>query len=977
MNQRTISKTVFSFFIKSTLSLFSILLVLACHEFKKKSAVHSGVLPNGLTWIVQENNKPQNHASLRLVVKAGSVHEAEDQQGVAHFLEHLAFNGSKHFPDNEIIEMMESIGAGFGKHLNAYTAYDHTLYQLDIPLEDSENIEKALLILRDFADGLLITPAGVDMERGIILQEERDRKNADSKWFEMLSQKLYSDSVYENRLPIGKREIIKTVQPDRIRDFYENFYQPHRMAVIATGNFESKAMIQKIKKSFTSIEKKLPAETSLKEWKRQEEQFLTIPDKTHSDFLVFTDEEMDSCNLMIINRIPYEPISFIPNLKKELKILLASSLINIHLDNTFKTAKGEAQGILSSFTTMANWARMKDFHLVGFNLNNEKVDSAYLDAYKTLMEYRRNKASDNDILQAKTALKQRLKEQAEASSSLEHKVVAAKLKQNFLTNTEAVDPNRLYRKSLQIIDRLSKEELHSCIEEILNLENRVLILSAPRSLVKKLPDEKEFERQFKKIEMEFSDQVSTQMEDLSTEVSKKTSPSPKDQKGNSLKQLTFTPSPENSKKASITQIENLKWLGSQKWTLSNGATLYLRPSKLNKKRFFLTAWSAGGTSLAKTEDFPSAELADDLFYNSGIANLDRNEKNHWLNREGIQLSLSIDEMEESIQATTANNKIEKLFQLVSAIFTQINPTSEDFLLTHTHYLNYAKNRDKNPQTWFGNQLNELLRQKKDRNPEMAASLAQKAEEEFTARFLKERFSDASDFVFIATGDFTIKQMKKIALTYLATLPTSLRNEKEHFNNTFNRYPAKTASYTYLRNQEPQSQIYRIYHSAQAWNEPLNEALKAAADILTRLLEREIREKEGGTYSISAFSRLRREPYEELMGGIVFSCDPQRLQTLLTKTEKVIETFLKGEFEPQLLSNYQKNAIFTLNEQKQQNSFYTSLLLQYERGFLTKEQYEEKESVINRISIEDCLSAAALLFQKSPYTQAILLPSQLK
>ena len=292
-------------------------------------AVRTGTLDNGLRWFVRENGEPENRAALRLVVNAGSVLEDEDQQGLAHFLEHMAFNGTENFEKQELVEYLESIGMQFGPEINAYTSFDETVYMLQIPLDDPEIVDKAFTVLADWSRRVTLDPEEVVKERGVVLEEWRLGQGAQQRVRDEQIPEIYHGSRYAERLPIGLPEIIESADPERLRRFYEQWYRPDLMAVIAVGDFESDTMIEQIVENFSG------------DWGPEspdERTVYGIPSHEDTRFAIATDPELPNNVVSVLVKEPYEATETVADFRKQLVESMARSMLNQRLNELVQKA---------------------------------------------------------------------------------------------------------------------------------------------------------------------------------------------------------------------------------------------------------------------------------------------------------------------------------------------------------------------------------------------------------------------------------------------------------------------------------------------------------------------------------------------------------------------------------------------------------------------------------------------------------------
>lgn len=910
-------------------------------------AVETGVLNNGLTWIVKENKLPGEQASLRLAVKTGSIHEAEDQLGLAHFVEHMAFNGTRSFPRTELIDFLEKMGIAFGPELNAYTSYDRTVYKLEVPLDQAENLPTAVRVLRDWADGLLMDEGEIDRERGVVVQEWRDGLGAAERLRSRYLPILFKDSIFAKRRPIGEPEVIQTAPYQRVRDFYSEWYTPDRMAVIAVGDFNSSEVKSLIRSEFDSMQPPKNKKTVDK----------TIPDQNGTEVVILPDPEAEGSSLWMINRLPPSEGTPYSRFKEELLNLAADRIITNRMDSQLNSG---SEGIIESYAGLLNLVTSRPFYLTGLDFDGTAFSAALTAWAEELTAIRLSGATESELSQAVAEVTKQLEVQAREKDKIQSPSKAATYIDNFLNEEAIADPDWIESEGRSLLDKISLIEVNSRISDLLVADNRACIIITPQSEVSILPSDEEINQILKNIDRNASENEQTITHQA--EIQEESAP------------VSLQYSPEG--KGGIVKVEKMKNIGTERWLLSNGAEVLVRPSDLTENRYIFKAVSLGGTSLADDELFPSAELADDMIAESGIANLSRAEKQLWFSRTGTSAVVRISELGEEISGSGESDELEEGIKLLAAGFTEINPQQEAFIKASDEVLTAARHREKDPRNFFSRSLNQILRKKGKRYPELTESQVNESDFMEAKRFADQRFADASDFTFIFAGKINKRQLKKLAARYLATLPSDNdRDNKENFKRRYSTYPTKDSSHVFRRGMEDQALIYSIYHREAEVSQLEELKIQAAAACLDRILDKEIREAESGTYSISSFAWTVNRPYREMVGGIVFSCIPERRRELESKRDQLLAQFLTGDFDPQLLKNFQKIRIGEYRENLEKDQWWLSRLEQLSFKEISTEEILNFEATVNSLTMEEITTAANALYKQGSNTRAVLLSAE--
>ncbi len=931
---------------KFSVIILSLLLFFGCSRSLENQIddpdVIQGVLDNGFSYYVYENEKPENHVSIRLAVNVGSIHEADDQRGVAHFTEHMAFNGSKNFDGNELIEFLESTGVDYGPDLNAYTSFDETVYKLEIPLDNPENLETALTVIEDWAFGLTMADDQIDKERGIILQERRDRLSAWSRFQEEYFELLFNDSVYSSRFPIGTPEVIQNITYERFKEFYYDWYTPERMALVVVGTVNAKKVERQIKKQFSSYARNPESKKIDK----------SIEPKKGTEFLYRYDKEFEHQGIWFLNRITLAQFdSREEAIRSNYIRSLAASTIAARFDEKLNIG---AKGVSSAYQSQIEWNKENSFYLTGLEFKQEDIEAGILSFLTEVALLRNEGATASELEQVKATALNAIQISFDERNNRTSQSISENFTHNYLNKLPIPNFYWLKRVATTSVSEITLEEVNEAISALLKSDNRVCTLFAPDSLKKKTPTEKAL--------LALIDEAETNAIELAEK-----------RKGEeeTLAELEVSlPKP-----GKIVSKEVIKELKTTKYTLSNAVTVYYRQSDLTNNQLFFQGWSEGGTSLASDSDFPSAELADDLVADGPLANLSRTQKSNWLKRKALTTSLSIDELSHSITASTSTDHLKETFDWIYAQFLPQTANKELFEEIKSRYISYVTNLGNDPQTLYFRLLNETLRNKGDRNPEMLAHVAERAKFETCIEFYNERFSDATNFSFIFTGNIPTAEFEEFLASHMATLPSDNNpNNKETYKTTVPPYPSADTDMTYVQGTEEQAILYSVFTGEQKYSSRDKILFATTCDILSRLLEKEIREKESGAYSIGAFNRINLAPYEDMMTAISFSCDPARIKELRTKQEALLEEFVTGEFDHQLLENSKKIKLLQIEKNKQSDLWWLQMISDYNLHRISLDEFLSFEKDIASFTADEIKKAASTLFENKTMTTVILFPA---
>ncbi len=807
-----------------------------------------GTLPNGMRYYLRANNQPQRRAELRLVVNAGSILEDDDQRGLAHFVEHMCFNGTRHFPKQDVVAFLQSTGMRFGAHINANTSFDQTVYQLQIPTDSPAVIDRSFLILEDWAHAVSFDPDEIDKERGVILEEWRTGLGAGARMLDVQLPVLLKDSRYAERLPIGKPEIIRSFPYDRLKKFYTDWYRPDLMAVIAVGDFDVASVESLIRSHFGSI----PAAVSPRPRPTYD-----VPDHPGTRYTVATDPEATSTIVTVSSMMAARDQTTLgayrqQTIERVFGGLLSSRFAEIAQkpDAPFldadtsrglfvNTAEGTTlsalvpdggveKGLTALFTEASRVAQ--------FGFTQTELDRFRLNYMQTFAQLAASNDEHTSQSLADEFIRNFMQQEPIPGIAYENGLV-----QRFLPEITLADVNTLARN--WIPDR-----------------NRVVAVMAPKKAGVAVPDEAKLAAIIKNAG---GGTLTAYVDTVSAKPLLETEPKP----GTVAKTATKAP-------------------GVTEWTLSNGVRVVLDPTTFKQDEILFRAFSPGGTSLASDQDYIAAETADQIVAEGGLGTLSAIDLSKKLAGKVAVVRPDIGEMYEGMNGRALRRDLETMFQLIYLRFTQPRADAEAFRATTGQLTAALANRQAQPDAVFEDVLNAAVTQNHLRARPMSPELVQQMNLDKSLRFYKERFADASDFTFVFVGSFDLPTIKPLVEKYLGSLPAL--NRKEAGRDVGIRPPSGVVEKEVTKGNTPKSEVGVVFSGPFQNNDKNRIIVRAMANTLGGNLQRVLREDLGGTYGVSVVPEFTKRPTEEYQVTITFACDPARTQDLVKALFRVVD-----------------------------------------------------------------------------------------
>ena len=891
-------------------------------------------LPNGLRYYIRANRQPRARAELRLVVNAGSVLEDDDQRGLAHFVEHMSFNGTLHFPRQDLGSFMQSLGMRFGAHVNAHTGFDETVYALQIPTGNAAVIDRALLILEDWARGVSFDPVEIDKERGVILEEWRLGLGADERIQNAQFPVLLKGSRYAERLPIGRPDIIQNASHDRLRQFYADWYRPDLMAVVAVGDFDPSMIEAQIRSHFSSI----PEASSPKP-----RPAYAVPDQPGTLYSVITDPEATNTRIGVSTKMPARPMATIGEYRQHMVERLFSDMLSSRLD---EIAQAPNAPFLRARTGRGLLVRTEETTTLDALVAKGGVDRGLAALFTEVDRVARFGFTATELDREKLNLQRGLQRAANEKDKSPSGPLADEFVRNFIQGEPI--PGIVYEFGLnqRFLPEITLAEVNSLAKDWMPNRNRVVAITAPESDRPSLPSEAALAAVIDGADgaalTAYVDTVSTQP------------------------LLARLPSA-----GTIATTSTIEALGITEWRLSNGVRVVLKPTMFQQDEILFQAVSPGGTSLASDRDFVPAATAAAVIAQGGLGGLRLVDLEKVLAGTTAFVGADIGETEERLAGGATRADLETMFQLVYLTFTAPRADPIAFRVLSDQLKVRLANRAAVPDTVFGEALDAAVSQNHLRAQPLTSARLNQLNLDTSLAFYKDRFADASDFTFVFVGSFDLATLRPLVERYLASLPALYRNETA--KDVGMDAPAGVVEMEVRSGIEPRSRVSIVFSGGFQNDETHRVIARAMAESLAGNLQRTLREDLGGTYGVSVQPTFTKRPTEEYRLTINFASDPARTESLVRAAFRVIEQFkTNGPSAGQV-----RDARAALMRDFETNSQQNAYLL---NGIVFKYAYDEDVTdIFNMQPFYDQLTAPVLrdaaraYLNTNRYVEVTLLP----
>jgi zinc protease len=808
-----------------------------------------GRLDNGLHYWIRENAYPANRAELRLVVKVGSVQESEDQLGIAHFVEHMAFNGTENYPKMDLVRALESFGMRFGADVNASTGFDETMYFLRIPTDTPKIMDSAFQILEDWAHNVTFEDVEVEKERGVVIEEWRLGLGAGSRLRDIQFPVLFADSLYAERLPIGKVEVLEEFDPQRARDFYADWYRPDLMAVIAVGDFDGAEIEARIKEHFGRLQ--MPAQPP-------ERLYEQVPDHESTRFSIDTDPEATTSTVVVYHKLPLRPQAFHGSYRQSIVEGLYSNMLNRRLSELSQQPNPPFLGASSS---QGIFIPSSEVYFIGAAARDGEIPRALEAVYTEVERIDRFGFTESELQREKTQLMRAFERIYTEKNVQDSGTFAEEFTRAFLEgeSTPGIDYEwELYQRFLP---EITIDEVNAIGQDWVSDHNRVVLVSMPERAGLQKPTEQELYAAHDNAK----NAMLRPYRDTVTEAPL----------------LNFDPTP-----GSVVEETRIEELGVTEWTLSNGIRVVMKPTTFRGDQVLFRAFSPGGTSLASDADLVAAQTAVQVVAGSGFGPFSARQLTNLLADKVVNVRPYIGQRYEGLLGTASPRDLETLFQLSFVTATEPRADSGVFGLIQDQIRAGLANREVSPEAAWSERLQQIMSQEHPRRRPVSVAMVDEMDLVKSYDFYLDRFADLGDAVFVFVGNFDTEAMRPLVEKYLGSLPTNGREETWADEGV--RLPRGAIREDVNRGREPKSITALVFTGDLELEEAERRSAGAMAEVLQTRLREVMREDLSGTYGVSVDASLYEEPASEYSVSISFGSDPDRVDELVDVVFQEVE-----------------------------------------------------------------------------------------
>jgi len=861
-------------------------------------AVRTGKLDNGFTYYIRHNEEPNKRVALYLVNKAGSILEDQDQLGLAHFMEHMNFNGTKHYPKNELVDYLQKAGVKFGADLNAYTSFDETVYELPISTDDPGMVSEGLKIIRDWAQDATLDPVEIDKERGVVLEEERLGKGANDRMARKFYPVMLNHSRYAERLPIGQDKILTNFKPEVIRRFYHDWYRPDLQALIVVGDVNMDEIEKMVRQKFSDLKNPENERTRT---------LYTVPLAGHNQFLTVTDKEKSTVEIEILYKHKAAEVKTEADYRALLKRTLFNQLfaarryaeINAQSNPVFVNMDAGIQGLLGGLD------------MFSFDVTPKKgqLEQGFKQAWTILEKVKRDGFTQTELDRVKESYLRGIEKGVKEKDKTPSGDFVKEYQSLFLHQEAAPGIEWEYNFTKANMDAINLADMSAIMDDYLKSADIDMLVLAPESEKSSLPD-------------------SVTVVGWIKSVSASTIAPFKDAE---ITQPLLSTKPQPGK---VVERSAIPQIGVTTLTLSNGVKVVLKPTDFKNDEIRFMAFSAGGTSLYSDADFDNAANAAVLMSSFGLGDFNPVQLSKVLNGKQIKVAASIGPRAENINGSSSPSDLETALQLVYLQFTHPRKDSVLFNAIISNAKEALINRYADPNNVFADTVSYVMGNYNFRASASTIERLDKISLQKAYAIYKERFADASGFTFVFVGNFTPDGITPLLERYLGSLPSLRKNEKARDLGI--HIPAGRLTKKVYKGTENKAIVRLVISGDYQFSATNNLLLKALGDILQIKLLQQLREDESEVYSPNVQTIYNKYPRNRYAVIISFGCAPKNADHLIDMVEKEMTAIKNKGAEAddiqKFRTTYEKNVELALKD----NGFWL--------GYLSG-QYENDENVL--------------------------------
>lgn len=906
------------------------------------SKVLVGKLPNGMTYYLRHNEEPKERASFYIIRNAGALLENDDQDGLAHFLEHMAFNGSKNFPGNSMIATLERHGISFGGNLNAYTTQDETVYNISsVPVKDEALIDTCLLVLHDWSYYLTLSDEEIDEERGVITEEWRTRNNSSSRMRNQIMPVILKGSKYAERDVIGDLNVIQNFKPEVIREFYHKWYRTDLQAIAIVGDFDVAKMEQKIKDVFSSI----PAIKN-----PEKRPFFEIPSHEETYYVLATDKEATSSGIQYMRVFRDEEndgdgtVTY-QDIKNGLMANFFNSMVGSRISEMIQ--KGDAP-FLNASIGYGGMARGYSSYTLSATAKPNQEKEALEAVIRENERIIQHGFTQSELDRVKTNTLVGLRSALKGADKINNEQYIKDMQANFLEKAGMVTIQDYVAAAEKIIPLITAEEVAAQVKKWWTPDNRSIVIMGPSEGVTHL------------TEKEARDIIAA-TEGKAVEA----------YKDNVVSGSLIAEDLTGSK---IVAVKELPQFNAEEWTLANGAKVIYRKADFEKDNVALSAYSAGGSSLYEDLDLLAAASEVGGFVGAyGLGDYDAIALRKVLTGKKAGCSVAISSLYETVSGSATPQDFETMMQLLYLRFQKprFDSQAHDVIIERNRIR--VKQMEGQPQKMMQDSISMIAANYNPRVMLYNDAYLDKLTLDKMEKVYRDRISDASDFTFFIVGNVDKEVVKPMVEKYIGSIPSLNRNEK-WIDRKVRGPKGKVEKVLYFPLENPKSTVLLAFNKEMKYDLKDAYCISILSNILTNRYTKSIREEQGGTYGVGVSGSVSREPVTSYSMEMNFDCDPDKAATLKPLLYVEVEKVMKEGVTTEELDKVVKNALKESEQSKNHNSYWMSVLNNYYRTGINIADPKNYEDILKALTPKDVQNFAKKFFKDANVIDLILAPT---
>jgi len=901
--------------------------------------VKKGVLSNGMTYYIYKTDVTKGVASYYIIQNVGSILENDNQQGLAHFLEHMAFNGTKHFEGKGILETLEKVGAVFGRNINAYTGFDETVYNMDNIPTTNGMIDTCLTILQDWSNYLLLTDEEIDAERGVIKEEWRTRQSGGMRILTQSLPTMFNNAKYAERMPIGKMDIVENFKYKALRDFYHDWYRTDLQAIAVVGDIDVADIEKQIKAKFA----KIPAVKNPKERIN-----VAIPENKEMLYALVMDEEVSTAAIsMSINH----PKSLADKKVGDLRNSLLNGMVTRMISNRLRELSQNPEAkFLGANVGYRGKSRLNEELAISITPKPGEQAAAFKEVMTEVSRAVQFGFTEGELDRVIKQYTNFYETQVSKEDDRSHGQIINMIKTNYLDNAAMTDVSKEADLAKKIFASLTVADLNKTIKGLYTKENRAVIVTGVKGK---------------------NNLTEAQVKSILTEVENDKSLAPYTDAFSGKTLLSGI----QLKPGHIVAETNDENVGATTFELSNGVKVHYKFADKNKNDVKLYATSYGGISLVNVDDLPSANMMGNIVQMSGLGDYSATDLPKILAGKTASTQVGLSALSETLNGSSVTKDTETMLQMVYLRFMKPRFDEQAYKVLQGNITNFLLRKSKDINSQMQDSITHTLYGKNDpRNRIMDQAMFDEVSFEKMKEIYNSRFNDPADFEFFIVGDIKKENLKPLLTKYIASIPT--KGIKENWKDISTKWVDDTIDKDiYIKMEDPKSSVRIDYRKEMPYSLKNAMIARTLGAILQLRYTETLREQEGGTYGASAQGRFSKRPKEEASLFVGFDCNPDKVDDLVNIVHEEIKKIAAGTINQEDLDKTLANYMKVRKEQQDYNSYDMNLLVNYFIEGYNMNAPKNFDKIVNSITAKDVQNYTKELLKNARTYEIVFKPAK--